>query len=119
MTGVFACQIMPRKERCVASPWVGSHGYSPAPIAADSALPPCTASSSLRYAARGISRFMPTSELCRAVLKAIRRLRALAARRADIGPVPFGIVWLVIAPQGRRADDRSGESGLVCHARTA
>src|SRR5438105_3360879 len=46
MTGVFACQIMPRKERCVASPWVGSHGYSPAPIAADSALPPCTASSS-------------------------------------------------------------------------
>src|SRR5947199_10157492 len=46
MTGVFACQIMPRRERCVASPWVGSHGYSPAPIAADSALPPCIASSS-------------------------------------------------------------------------
>ena len=34
-------------------------------IAADSALPPCTASSSRHYAARGIMPFMPPAELCR------------------------------------------------------
>ena len=71
------------------------------------------------YAARGIRRFMPTAELCRMVLEATRRLRVFAAGRAAIVPVPFGIVWLLTAPQGRRAGGHLAGSGFACHARTA
>src|SRR5450756_1558170 len=33
--------------------------------------------------------------------------------------IPFGIVWLLTAPQGTRAGDRSAGSGFVCQASTA
>src|SRR5665647_1419553 len=63
--------------------------------------------------------FMPPAELCRTVLDATDRLPEFEARRADIAQIPFGIVWLLTTPQGRRADDRSAGSGFVCQASTA
>src|ERR1700688_3177147 len=63
--------------------------------------------------------FMPPAELCRTVLDATDRLPEVAARRAHIAQIPFGIVWLLTAPQGTRADDRSAGSGFVCQASTA
>ena len=46
LMAVFVSRTMPQNERCVVLLWVGSRGYSPAPIVADSARRPCTASSS-------------------------------------------------------------------------
>jgi transposase len=63
--GASACQTMPRNERCAEWPSEESRGCSPAPTAADSAPPRCTASLSRHYAELGIGRFMPRAELCR------------------------------------------------------
>jgi transposase len=48
-----------------------------------------------------------------------RRCPGVAARRANSASVPFGIVWSLRAPPGRRASGRWGGSGSACHAHTA
>jgi transposase len=70
----------------------------------------CRARHNAVYAAR---RTMPNGS------ERTGRLRAVAARRTDVVPVSFGIVWLLTAPQGKRAGGRLVGSGFACRARTA
>ena len=102
----FVSPTTPQKGRCAVSPSAGSRGCSPAPSAGRSAPRSCRPSFRRAYAERGISRFMPTAELCRMVREATRRSGGIARRRADFVSVPFGIVWPSTARSGRRADGR-------------
>lgn len=70
-TGVCVYRTMPLNVLCAASLWAENHGCSADPIAVANVRLPCTASSSPVYAACGIDRSMPNTELCRTHVRSI------------------------------------------------